>query len=84
MASQSTIDRGYNAASSSLTGQGIHPSIILDTGPCLSLLYPGMLLGDNRRKTVVSRGPKQTVSLNTSSVQIRIIVHPSGSGKIFL
>lgn len=42
------------------------------------------LLGDNRRETVVSRGPKQFVSLNSPSVQIRITVHLSGSGKTLL
>lgn len=47
-------------------------------------IHWGALLGDNRRKTVVSRGPKQVVSLNSPSVQLRITVHLCGSGKTFL
>lgn len=47
-------------------------------------IHGGTLLGDSRGKTVVSRSPKQVVSLNSPSVQIRITVHLSGTGKTFL
>lgn len=84
MASQSAIDRGYNAAFSSLTGQGLHPNIIVDTEPCFSLLCPEYTGVHYLVTTVVSRGPKQVVSLNSPSAQMRITVHLSGSGKSFL